>query len=509
VRIRLSDTLGNATFVTKLVRIDELLAPPTGLTAPGVGAEKPDARGNWLVWQERGAGAPNIRARNIGGGGGGVLNLTTATANQENPRTDGRYVVWQGRRENGNWDVYLVDLTVPGTVRTLTNTTGRNEINPVVDWPWVVWQAKSISDPSAPWQLEAVNLETAQAFVVNAAVADQLDPALRAGRVVWQDFRDVGYGEIYLRDLETGEQRRITNNGFGQYAPDIDGHWVVWQDNRHTQVELYGMDLRHGAEVRLTDTTANEARPRLAGTWLLYSEDSAGELADNFVVLDLGTLRSVPLTRSLARKLHGVIGAGQLLWQEGASGSSVLNSAAVPALQPVFRNYNAVALTPTLVARHATAFSLLSAWNTEAGVVAVSRFQSFAPLAMETASINGASPAGADFPLVAGQFVWVRFNENRLVDLGAAGVSPLNLAAGVSAFTHTSLPQGYTGHQLLRSLGLANVRGLRVLDAEAGQWRLLAVESGTIRGQDFRVSGVAVVIVDLVNAVNGWTPTLP
>jgi len=60
------------------------------------------------------------------------------------------------------------------------------------------------------------------------------------GRLVWQDFRDVGFGEIYFRDLETGEQRRLTNNGFGQYSPDIDGNWVVWQDNRNTQVEIYG-----------------------------------------------------------------------------------------------------------------------------------------------------------------------------------------------------------------------------------------------------------------------------
>ena len=29
---------------------------------------------------------------------------------QENPRTDGRYVVWQGRQANGNWDVFLKDL---------------------------------------------------------------------------------------------------------------------------------------------------------------------------------------------------------------------------------------------------------------------------------------------------------------------------------------------------------------------------------------------------------------
>lgn len=506
VRVRLTDTLGNFTFVNQLVRIDELVTTPVAQTALSDGAEKPDARGSWLVWQERGSGAPNIRARNIGGAGGSVLALTNEVFAQENPRTDGRHAVWQRRRENGNWDLARVDLTVPGVVVALTDTPTRNEINPVIDWPWVVWQSKDISNPSAPWQLEAANLETSQRFTVNATAADQLDPALRAGRVVWQDFRDVGFGEIYFRDLESGEQRRLTSNGFGQYAPDIEGNWVVWQDNRNTQVDIYGLDLRRGVETRLTQTAANEARPRLAGNWMLFTEDSAGALTDNFFLLDLGTGRSLPLTRSATKKSAGTIGSSQLFWQEGATGASLVNAAAVPALQPVFRNYNAVAITPALVAKHGNAHALLTAWNTEAGVVSVSRFLSFAPLVTEVATLNAGTLGGTNFSLAAGQFVWVRFNDARLVDLGAAAGAPFNLPAGVSAFTHTRLPLGYTGHALVRSLGLANVRGLRVLDAEAGQWQMLTLDGGVIVGADFRVPDVAVVVVDLVNAVNNWSP---
>jgi beta propeller repeat protein len=235
IRVRLTDALGNTTFVNQLVHIDELVSTVSPLTDLAAGAEKPDARGAWVVWQQRDSGTPNIAAQNIGGGGGAAIPLTDSTFNQENPRTDGRYAVWQGRRANGNWDVFFADLTDPDNVVAITASDDRNEINPVIDWPWVVWQTKSLADPSAPWQLQATNLETAQLITVNATTTDQLDPAVRAGRVVWQDFRDVGFGEIYFRDLESGEQRRLTNNTFGQYAPDVDGHMVVWQDNRHTQ----------------------------------------------------------------------------------------------------------------------------------------------------------------------------------------------------------------------------------------------------------------------------------
>jgi len=506
VRIRLTDALGNFTFVNKLVRIDELVTTPVALTTPDAGAEKSDARGSWLVWQERSTGTPNIRARNIGGGGGAALTLTNSTLSQENPRTDGRYVVWQGRRENGNSDIFYADLTNPTTTLSVTNTATVNEINPVMDWPWLVWQSKDTATSSAPWQLKAANLETSQLFTVNATGMDQLDPAVRAGRVVWQDFRDVGAGEIYFRDLETGQQRRLTNNGFGQYAPDIDGNWVVWQDTRNTQVDIYGFDLNRSVETRLTQTPANEARPRLAGNWTLFTEDSAGVLTDNFYLLDLGTRRSVPLTRSETKKSFGTIGSGQLFWQEGLTGQSVLNSAAVPALQPVFRNYNAVALTPALVAQHGNAHSLLQAWNTAAGIVSITRFQSFAPLVTEVATMAAGTPSGTNFNLVVGQFIWVRFNDSRLLDLGAATSAPLNLPAGVSAFTHTRLPLGYTGHALFRSLGLANVRAIRILDAEAGQWRILSLDAGQIVGADLHLPDVAVVIVELANPVNGWTP---
>jgi beta propeller repeat protein len=506
VRIRLTDAVGNSTFVTKLVRIDDFVATTTAITAIGVGAERPDARGAWLVWQDRSNGTPNIRARHIGGAGETALPITNGALNQENPRTDGRNAVWQGRRANGNWDVFFVDLTDPTRVVALTDTPAKNEINPVVDWPWVVWQSKDISTPSAPWQLQAANLETGQLFTISPSAADQLDPAVRAGRVVWQDFRDVGYGEIYFRDLETGDQRRLTNNTFGQYAPDIDGHWVVWQDNRHTQVDLYGYDLRSSVETRLTSTPANESRPCIAGSWVLFTEDSSGTLTDNFVLLDLGTARALPLTRSATKKSFGSLGSGQLLWQEGATAQSVVNAAAVPALQPVFRNHNAVALTPSLVSAFGSAHALLQAWQAEAGVVALTRFESFAPLVTQTASWSGGVPTGANFALVPGEFVWVRFDDQHLLDLGAASSAPLNLPAGISAFTHTRLPIGTTGHALVRSLGLANVRGLRILDAEAGQWRMLAVENGVVIGADFPVPTVAVVIVDLANPVSNWTP---
>jgi len=68
--------------------------------------------------------------------------------------------------------------------------------------------------------------------------------------VVWEDERDVGQGEIYFKNLETGAFRRITTNIFGQYHPAISGNWIVWQDNRNGEVDIYGYDFLRNRKSR-------------------------------------------------------------------------------------------------------------------------------------------------------------------------------------------------------------------------------------------------------------------
>lgn len=506
VRIRTVDTLGNFAFRNTLVRIQDVTGTPTTIAGLAAGPERSDAQGDWLVWQERGSGAPNIRAKRVSQVGSPTLEITSTSLAQSNPRTDGRYVVWQGQQVDGTWDIYLTDLTNPAVNQNITNTADTNEVNPALEWPWVVWQARDATDATAAWQVYAFNLFTAQLVQANPSSQDQLDPDVQGGRVVWQDFREVGFGEIYLRNLETGEQRRLTNSSYGQYKPAIDGNWVVWQDNRNTEVDIYGFDFLRGVERRLTNTVYNESEPKLHDTWLLHAEDSLGVLTGNFRLVDLATLRSVPLTASASTKSFGALSGHELFWQQGTSGSSSLEGASIPGLQPVFRNFNAVALTTDLVTRYPTSHALLAAWNTAANVQAVSKFTSLSPLAQQTSTIAGGVASGPDFPLVAGEFLWVQFPSSEVVDLGFALADTVDIPAGLSAFSYARFPLDYTGHRLVTSLGLSNVSSLRVLDARSGQWRVLQVDAGSIVGPDFPIPGVAVVIVQMTAPVSAWKP---
>jgi beta propeller repeat protein len=251
---------------------------------------------------------------------------------------------------------------------------------------------------------------TGQDFLVWPSTQDQLDPDIQAGRVVWQDWRDVGPGEIYFANLETGEHQRLTTNTFGQYHPVIYNNWIVWQDNRNTQVDLYGFDLLRQAEVRLTSTPENETRPFLDGPWLVCLEDSLGPLTANTRLIHLPSLRAVPLTRTTTLKDRPALANGKAFWLDTANNLSRVLAADVPSLQAVFQNRNTVVVTEAMAAYQQSAYALLTLWHGQAGVQEITHYTSLVPqVASETVFWTNGAPTGPNFTLGTGSFLWIKF----------------------------------------------------------------------------------------------------
>ncbi|MDG2124707.1 MAG: hypothetical protein P8J87_13465 [Verrucomicrobiales bacterium] len=507
VRLTLEDELGRKTYQSRLVSVESLVASGTELSTAADGGESPDAGGQFAVWQERSAGIWNIKMKDLQSTALATF-VTAEVLNQENPRTDGSYVVWQARQANGSTDIFYADLRLatPVAVR-VTDSLDRHEVNPVIEWPWVVFQQKDVSNENDIWQLEAVNLETMVVSAVDSSTQDQLVPSIHAGRVAWEDRRDVGPGEVYFKDLETGEFRRLTNEPAGQTNPSIHGHRVVWQDNRHGQVELYGFDLRKGVEERLTDTAHNETDAAVQGDWVLFLEDSLGANQTNLAMLDLHSGEVVPVTRSEEAKTTGAFGDGYVLWGEGAAGSRAVLSSFLPSLQAVARNHNTVVVTDTMVGEFPTAFALLEEWNVDAGVGSVTRYVGFgaAPVT-ETATWNGASGAGTDFPLVAGDFLWIKFDGAKVLELGDASAGAVDIASGKQALSYGAFPVGYSAFDFIDAVGEANIGKLRMLDAHRGEWLEVEMKDGIRYGSNFAIPRVAALLVDMNNSVNGWKP---
>src|SRR5262249_62400503 len=110
IRVLINDQLGRTNFAARLIQIGDLSGSPRILADASRGPKNPYARGHLAVWQDQSDGTWQIYAQDLSNNGAPILKLTSGMLAQENPRTDGRYGVWQGRQANGNWDVYVQDL---------------------------------------------------------------------------------------------------------------------------------------------------------------------------------------------------------------------------------------------------------------------------------------------------------------------------------------------------------------------------------------------------------------
>ena len=506
VRIALSDGLGNTNFAVSLAQVGAFAGTNQIVADFPRGAQNPYARGRWVVWQDQSDGNSDIYAQDLTAANSPIVPVTRATTIQQNPRTDGRYVVWQAQEANGNWDVYVDDLDGTSGPQAVTSTPNLDEVNPAICWPWVAYQARPTGNTSAAWQLFAQNLLTSQSFAVSPSTQDEVDADVQAARVVWQDFRDQGPGEIYFADLQSGAVRRITTNIFAQQHPAIYDNWIVWQDNRNVELDIYGFDLLRNREIQITSTPEDESRPFLNGPWLVCAENSLGPQTGNARLVHLPSLAVVPVTRTATLKALPTLADGRAVWQETVSGQTRIVAAALPSLQPVFQNRNVVAVTPAMAAYGQNAYGLLSLWA-GSGVQSLTQYTSLAPqVATQTASWNNGAPSGPNFTLAAGTFLWVKFNSAQVLDLGVNNTSALNLSAGANVFGYTGFPDAYSAYQLLRQIGLGKALSVRMLDAQSGLWLVAEVQNGKLVGNDFPIPNVAVLMVNVAAPVSQFTP---
>ncbi len=513
VKVILTDGLNRQTHATKLVQVGDLL-PDTQLLASAGTARQSEVhgRGRWVVWQDQRSGNWNIWAKDVLDTAAIPQAITASLLNQERPRSDGEYVVWQARQADGNWDIWAKNLNDVSVAFAVTTTATDDETKPIVEWPWVIYQRKLISDPLAPWQLFAKNLITDVETPIDATLQDQIDASIHQQRVVWQDHRDVGPGEIYFKDLNSNDIQRITNEPAGQYYPVIEDQWIVWADNSALQFDLYGYNIYRDSIVQLTDTPEDETRPRLNEQWMVYEEDSVGEQQINLRLMHLSNQATVQLTNAPTNKDKPTIVSGKVVWTEQQTSvvdqNTLVRIGSLPDLQPVFNNRNMVAVTEGVLAYRSTAAELLTLWQQQAGVAEITRYSQLLPTVVsETVSWDGSSVIGTDFTLNQGDFLWVRFNDAKILDFAASDCSPQDLAVGINVLTTSCVPDDFNAYRLLAELDVANVNAVRLLNAQTGRWQVATVNgAGGIIGENFDIPTIAVVLIEMQQAVNQWQP---
>ena len=95
-------------------------------------------------------------------------------------------------------------------------------------------------------------------------------PDIYGNRIVWQDFRNGNY-DIYMYDLSTSRETRITANESNQTHPALYGDRIVWQDDRNGQYDIYMYNIPTSKETQIS-SSGRAQRPKIYGDRIMWMD---------------------------------------------------------------------------------------------------------------------------------------------------------------------------------------------------------------------------------------------
>ena len=146
----------------------------------------------------------------------------------------------------------------------------------------------SNQQPDGNWDIYMYDLSTSTETRITTEESNQVEPAIYEDRIVWTDNRNGGgrneYGQpdgnwdIYMYDLSTSIETQITSNNSTQWKPVIYGDRIVWQDKRNGNSDVYMYDLSTSTETRITPSDSNQNDPAIYGNRIVWSDDRNEDL---------------------------------------------------------------------------------------------------------------------------------------------------------------------------------------------------------------------------------------
>jgi beta propeller repeat protein len=193
----------------------------------------------------------------------------------------GNKIVWQDNR-NTYSDIYAYDIEMRLETR-ITNGDSSHLINsfPSISGNNIVWQATS-EDLNWNYEIFVYNLDTQIiSKIVNDVFHSQQFPSISGNKIVWLDNRN-GNLDIYMYDLITHIEKRITYATGNRSLPRIFNNKIAWLDSRNNKsnfgLDLYMYDITTEIETRITTDAAMADWFSLSENRIVWQDWRSGEM---------------------------------------------------------------------------------------------------------------------------------------------------------------------------------------------------------------------------------------
>ena len=145
-------------------------------------------------------------------------------------------------------------------------------------------------------------------------------------------------GEVWLTNIRTGEARQLTDDGRYKWGAVLSDTHVAWIE-RGEEIQLpsdggskntanvFVMDLRSGEQRRITDVPANRNHLRISSSWLVWA-DNRNEIQErleryNIYAYDLSKNQEIPVAVAIGHQKQPAIHGDVVVWSDNRNSPQI------------------------------------------------------------------------------------------------------------------------------------------------------------------------------------------
>lgn len=295
----------------------------------------PAIDGNRVVWSDNRNGNWDIYMRDLATSV--ETQITNDTVDQTHPDISGNRIVWLNWYSWGSVDVHIYDLQtgtqsrIPfnGISTVIPLDSAGSVFFPKISGNTVVWENPTNTYGVGIYAYD-INLGTITKISHNAGWFRQVNPSISGDKVVWEDWGG-GDADVYMYNLTTGIETRVTNNNANQRYPEIDGNKIVWMGNGipNRAYDIYVYDLVTQTENRISISgPGNTNYPKISGDKVIWWDLRSSELRpglSSIYMYDLTTQTEAyvtPNNANIQSPGSSAISGDKIVWTDYRNGNA-------------------------------------------------------------------------------------------------------------------------------------------------------------------------------------------